>query len=349
MIIHIFEDTPHHYLNMRKFFLEYCSYKGLEQCFWAKSPSKGIPLDGFSYYKNTQELKRKLYKKNNDASVLIHGSFEVRTWLMLLLHRNTSQMSYVFWGAELYRYQMENITVKQKLIQLMHRALCKRINKVICLNSGDAVLVDKYLKRNDAIVLPYPIQGIDLDKLSCMPDKPINTGTLRLLVGNSASPSNNHISVLKQLEKYAGEDIRVICTLNYAGPQDYIDDVIAHGRKSFGEKFEAITEMLTKQQHNQLIESVDACIFSHDRQQGLFVVYAMFAYGKAVFMKRKITSFSFLTELGFSLNETDNIDGLNWQDFLLLISLKTNNLALLKNTLSEEALAPQWIKLMKNL
>jgi hypothetical protein len=223
------------------------------------------------------------------------------------------------------------------------------MNKLVCLNKGDATLVGVYLKRSDAIVLPYPIQGIDLTKLSSLSHEPINTGELRLLVGNSAARSNNHISILETLGKYSSQNIRIICTLNYAGSQQYIDDVIFQGNKLFGDKFEAITEMLTKKQHNQLLESVDACIFAHERQQGLFVVYAMLAYEKAVFMKRKVSSFSYLTELGFSLNETEKIEHLNWQDFVSLVSQKTNNLTLLENTISEKALAPQWLKLMKDL
>ena len=46
-------------------------------------------------------------------------------------------------------------------------------------------------------------------------------------VGNSATNTNNHIDVLKTLEKYKCENIKIFLPLAY-GEQEYAEEVIAY-------------------------------------------------------------------------------------------------------------------------
>ncbi|MCQ2386818.1 MAG: TDP-N-acetylfucosamine:lipid II N-acetylfucosaminyltransferase, partial [Clostridia bacterium] len=62
-------------------------------------------------------------------------------------------------------------------------------------------------------------------------------GETRILLGNSANPSNCHEQGLKLLKAYANENIRIICPLSYGGPQEYAEKTAALGKELFGAKF----------------------------------------------------------------------------------------------------------------
>ena len=273
------------------------------QQFWALALPEQREIDGFNYYQDAKDLKQQLNQLPRNTKLIIHGNFDPKVWLMLLFHPLTARASCVFWGADIYRYQLPKLTFKQQIIKWIHRLLCRRYESVVCLNKGDAGFVEKYLKRRDALVIPYPLEQTYLDHLKNTDECESTTVAkpLTFLVGNSAAQSNNHFEMFEQLKHLANENIRVVCTLNYAGKLDYIKQVVRAGNDIFGDKFIAYQDMLTKQQHAKLLSYVDICVFGHDRQQGLFVVYAMFALNKPVFMKSKVSSFSYLTEMGFKL------------------------------------------------
>ena len=347
MIVHIFADTPHHYLSMADYFQRLPNLNE-KQLFWAQFQPNVNPNESFSYYHSPKHLKEMLNELAGDVQLVIHGNFNPRVWLMLLFHPLASKASCVFWGADLYRYQTTKMTFKQKVVQLIHRLLCKRYKHLVCLNSGDAVLVDKYLKRSNAKVIPYPLQQSYLDNLKNQAEgsnKPENH-SITILVGNSAAASNNHLEVFEQLKHLVNEDIQVLCTLNYAGTKEYISHVIKEGKSIFGNKFTAITDMLSKDDHAKLLADVDLCIFGHNRQQGLFVAYAMFALGKPVFMKSQVSSYQHLTNLGFTVHKTDELSRYSWQSLNSAIGEDKDNTKVLEQTYTEQALAPKWLALL---
>lgn len=349
MIVHIFADTPHHYVSMASYFR---SLKDVpeEQLFWALTLPEQREIDGFDYYRDDKDLKRQLDRLPKDTKLIIHGNFDPRVWLMLLFHPLTSKASCVFWGADIYRYQLPKLTFKQQIIKWIHRLLCRRYKSVVCLNKGDARLVEKYLKRRDALVIPYPLEQTYLDNLMKTSECESSTFAkpLTFLVGNSAAQSNNHLEMFEQLKHLADENIKVVCTLNYAGKLDYIKQVIKVGSDIFGDKFIAYQDMLTKQEHAKLLSGVDICVFGHDRQQGLFVVYAMFALNKPVFMKSKVSSFSYLTDMGFKLTCSESLNSFSYESLRASLDNERGNSEILNNTLTETALAPNWRQLLEH-
>ncbi|REL30221.1 TDP-N-acetylfucosamine:lipid II N-acetylfucosaminyltransferase [Thalassotalea euphylliae] len=347
MIVHIFADTPHHYVSMAKYFRSLID-KNEEQAFWALAVPKQSPSTGFNYYSNAKDLKRKLDELPKGTRLIVHGNFDPKVWRMLLIHPLTSNASCVFWGADLYRYQTKKLTLKQRIVKLAHTLLCARYKSVVCLNSGDANLVKKYLKRGDALVIPYPLEQTYLDDLTSVSVASVNDKykPMTILVGNSAAASNNHIEMFNQIKHLARENIRVICTLNYAGRADYIEEVIHQGKAIFGDKFYAYQEMLTKQEHAKLLAEVDVCIFGHDRQQGLFVAYAMFALNKPVFMKSNVSSYRHLSEIGFTVGKSEQLNAINLSQLIEWVKTGHGNANILQKTLTEAALAPQWQRLL---
>ncbi|MDG1750970.1 MAG: TDP-N-acetylfucosamine:lipid II N-acetylfucosaminyltransferase [Thalassotalea sp.] len=344
-LIHVFDDTPHHYLPMMSFFINKCHIE-VPQQFWARKPKKlmGMTTENVVFYDNDKQLVQELKKLSKDTQVIFHGLFELHIWRRLIFLSVAKQCSCIFWGADIYRHTRKNRAFKHYIAQFIHALLIKRFKVVKSLNDGDSKLVTQHLFRKEVGVLPYPLIGF--------PDE-FNTAEsfnaeeksypLKVMVGNSAAASNNHIYAFEQLSHLADENIEVIVPLNYAGTPEYIEQVIKRGHQIFGSKFKPITAMLSKVEYDELLMQVDASIFAHNRQQGLYVVYAMFLQGKPMFLSSNTSSFIDLNKLGFKVYDIDKVNLLTIDDFdLLSRSIKTENIDLMHKTFTEEALAPKW-------
>jgi len=253
----------------------------------------------------------------------------------------------VFWGAELYRHNKKHRTIKQHIAQYIHQFLIFRFKYVITLNPGDAQLVQHYLKRKKVQVLPYPLIG--LSKNNTVTSHRANS-TYKILLGNSAAASNEHKFALQQLTHLAAENIEIIVPLNYAGNPDYIQQVIDYGRLLFADKFTPITDMLQKSAYDDLLARVDMTVFAHQRQQGLYVAYAMLLMGKPMFLCSSTSSFSNLNSLGFSVYATENLASTAFKQLVnLMETVNTDNQQLMEQHFTEQALAPKWSVFLNEL
>ncbi|RZD21670.1 TDP-N-acetylfucosamine:lipid II N-acetylfucosaminyltransferase [Pseudoalteromonas sp. MEBiC 03485] len=342
-IIHIFADTPHHYKPMQQFFEQQCR-PDAEQLFWVKTP-ESIP--NFVNYKNNAELFALLESTAKEDQIVFHGSFDMHVWKKLLLSSVTKRCSCVLWGAELYRHTRRKRTIKERVVHVLHALVINRYKQVFALNKGDAKLAQRVLFKRNVKVLPYPLIGmkVEQDREQLTSEKP-----LKILVGNSASASNNHIDALNKLAHLANENIEIIMPLNYGGEQSYIDEVVKHATTLFGDKFIAITEMLNKQDYDKLLNDVHLTVFAQHRQQGLYVAYAMLLMGKPMFLLSDTSSYNYLTELGFEIYKTDEVASMSYSELNNLISKDNNrNPDLMNQHFTEQALAPKWRNMLEQL
>jgi len=348
MLIHVFDDTPHHYIGMKAFFLEQCQVQH-PQYFWVRIPKKKtskIDKEQYFYYENNLALIDALKRLPDTAQVVFHGIFEPQICRRLILLSVTKRCSCIFWGADIYRYLQPNRTLKSYLSQFLHAVTVNRMRYVVNLNRGDGELVAKFLHRKNSLILPYPLIGY---AEQAMPLKE-KSNTLKVLVGNSAAKSNNHRWALEQFVHLTDENIEIIMPLNYAGTDDYIAEIIAKGKSMFGDKFHPVTEMLDKEGYNQLLADIDITLFAQNRQQGLYVVYAMLQMGKPIFLKEATSSYRDLTSLGFDLGRTESFSALNFDQLNAMANIiQQKNQSLMKNSFSEQALAPKWSAFLNSL
>ena len=113
----------------------------------------------------------------------------------------------------------------------------------------------------------------------------------RVLVGNSASLTNNHLEIFDKLKKH--DNIVVFTPLSY-GDLDYREKVISEGRKIFKERFMPITDFMTSDKYNKFLFSMDIAIFNHKRQEAMGNTITLLGMGKKVFIRDDITTWVFL-------------------------------------------------------
>jgi hypothetical protein len=129
----------------------------------------------------------------------------------------------------------------------------------------------------------------------------------KILVGNSTSPNNDHISIFQMLLPYKNYDITIYCPLSYGIFNEYKNEVITKGRELFGEKFIPITEFMKIDDYLLFIEGIDIAVFNHNRQEAMGVTLMLLSMGKIVYMNPNTTSFKSLTERGIKVFDNNLI------------------------------------------
>ncbi|GAB3037667.1 hypothetical protein GCM10027098_39860 [Bowmanella dokdonensis] len=311
---------------------------GIDQVFWAWAlPGCKQSYEGFEYYENGRALLTWMETQRQSVRFVFHGMFERQIWPYLTFSSVTARSSWVCWGAELYQHAEKGPTFKRKLMNLCHRVACKRMLDIFPLNAGDGKLIGDYIGARPSEPLPYPLIGVDVQS------KQKKDQTLRILVGNSAAPSNEHDWIFQSLSKHANQDIELIVPLNYAGSEEYVAEVIKRGHELFADKFRPITSMLGKHEYDELLAKVDCAVFGHIRQQGLYVVYTMLKHGKKMYVRGATSTFTSMSSLGFHLYDSDELSTLTFEQFLSFDKEKLRiNQQLMEETYSEQALIGKW-------
>ena len=104
-----------------------------------------------------------------------------------------------------------------------------------------------------------------------------------ILVGNSASFTNNHIEVMDFLKHIDLNGKKIICPLSY-GNDDYGDYIASKGAGDFGNDFVSIREFMPYDKYMETINSCSNVIMNHLRQQAGGNVSAMLFMGAKVFL-----------------------------------------------------------------
>ena len=120
--------------------------------------------------------------------------------------------------------------------------------------------------------------------------------TQSILIGNSATASNNHLEVFEMLQEM-GSSHQIICPLNY-GDDDYAQAINADGVRRFGDRFKPLLEFLPLESYNRLVSSCGNVVMNHYRQQAAGNIIASLLFGSKVFLSQRSPLFKHFAELG---------------------------------------------------
>lgn len=139
-----------------------------------------------------------------------------------------------------------------------------------------------------------------------------------ILVGNSSTPTNNHLEVFSRLKSMELDDRKIIAPLNY-GNKNYAKNIAIVGKKYFGDKFQSIDEFLSLPEYNKIICTCKIAIMNHNRQQAFGTILGLIWFGLKVFLNENNSIYQYLKRIGvcvFSFEkefDTNAFDELNHQ------------------------------------
>lgn len=127
-----------------------------------------------------------------------------------------------------------------------------------------------------------------------------------ILVGNSASASNNHLEIFSALQCIDLEDRRVIVPLSY-GSEAYRDQIISAGQRMLGGNFIPLIEFMPLDAYNALISKCSTVIMGHRRQQAVGNIATMLYKGARIFLEQNTTTYQFLKSRGAAIFTLDDL------------------------------------------
>ena len=149
----------------------------------------------------------------------------------------------------------------------------------------------------------YPLELM----LSSLNDRVNNND---ILIGNSASLSNNHLEVFEKLNSLNLKESNIYCPLSY-GDNIYAKEILRKGEFFFKDKFKPLLKFMEVKEYNTILKSCGIVIMNHYRQQAVGNVMTMLYLGAKVYLNKKNTLYHYLKRINviiFSVEDELNAE-----------------------------------------
>jgi hypothetical protein len=156
------------------------------------------------------------------------------------------------------------------------------------------------------------------------------------MVGNSSSPTGNHISVFEHLAQLPLDNQKIIVPLSY-GNTRYQKLILQEGHRILKDRFDPIIDFMPLYQYNKLMLSSSIFVYGNLRQEAVGNILIALYLGGKVFLNKKNPLLNFYKSQKIKLFDTDELS-----EEHLYVSLpdneKNHNKKILMNLYSKEKL-----------
>lgn len=130
------------------------------------------------------------------------------------------------------------------------------------------------------------------------PSEDVRMTGRNILLGNSATPENNHIDTLMRLaDSYEVEGRTIITPLSYGDPW-YADRVAAFGENLFGSQFRPLRAYLDRDAYHGILSTCGHAFMNHVRQQAFGNIAYLLLAGTTVHMNSNSPLYRWLVDRG---------------------------------------------------
>lgn len=259
------------------------------------------------YQKNKNLLKTfhknitLIHKLHKSEKIIIHGLFSKKIILFLAFMPWLLPKCFWFiWGGDLYSYKLKKKSISSKWKELLKSIVIKKIGYLVTYIDGDVELARKWYKAKGTHLKSIMYLSNTFSPLEIKKQKSKFT---KILLGNSANPSNNHSEILKKLSHH--QNLKIYTPLSY-GDKKNAKKINQEGKTLFGENFIPLNNFMPLEEYKILLGNIDIAIFNHNRQQGMGNIISLLGLGKTVYIRSDVTPWPFFKEKGITL--ADSID-----------------------------------------
>lgn len=298
-----------------------------EHFFIVESTNKDNITKGNVYYisdyRETVSNNELLSKYNLADKIIISGVFYCVDYLFKLKPEIIKKIYLHFWGGDFYSLSRDHISethsIKRKFKLLYKRnrlkKLVKKVGGVINLIPIDYDSLSQIMNYHhpNHFIAPMcgnPNKTVNLQKLK---ENYKSSEKIRVILGNSATITNNHLEVLLNLVRFKN-DIIVYCPLSY-GDMYYAKKVANAGKELLGDSFIPIFDYMAKENYMQLLYNCDIGIFNIQRQQAMGNIDSMLQFGKKVYIRKNSVLKEYYCDLGIVTYDVESIEHQSLEDF----------------------------------
>lgn len=311
MILHIFNDQK----KFSKGYFQMLSDNGIsfddmelvhygkkDACFEKMGLKTSFISDFFNPFANIKLIKP-LFKADK---VIVHSLASPYLLLLIAMFPSVGKkIDWVIWGKDLYFYKLlKKPKFYHKIYESLRKKAIGRIDRICSILKEDYDLACQWYNTkatNLEMITLYPY-ALNLSIEKSQDDKNEQDKKV-ILLGNSASKTNNHIEALEKLKACDEVIDSIICPLSYGGSKKYVDRVIQVGKELFGDKFQPLCDFMPKEEYFQMMRRVDMGVYNYNRQEGLGNIWSLILSGKTVYMKHDTSTTSFFKRNGIVVND----------------------------------------------
>lgn len=267
------------------------------------------------------------------SKVIIHGlDIKKINYVIKYLPKNIP-VFWILWGAELYNQVLSKrgyelyyknqppLSLRAKIRRLIERFGIysyseikffklfnqRRVTMVCAPNEFE--LIRKYYPKETLTLLNepnyfyYPIDEILGDKL-----KNAKAEGDIILVGNSASWTNNHEYVFDYLKNLDIKGKKIVTPLSYGGNDNYINNIVSKGHLYFEDSFKPLLKFLPLEEYNALMANSVVCIYGSWRQEAMGNIVIALYLGSKVFLSERNPLYEEFKRKGLVVFKLEDID-----------------------------------------
>ncbi len=238
--------------------------------------------------------------------IIIHGLFDEAILALLAAAPDVrAKSTWVLWGGDLYGHLDPPSGIRQAAARRLRRYVIARIPQIATHIPGDADLcrthfgwAGGYLNSITYVntTVPEPSEGAPRRYV------PDGRRPIRVLAGNSASPTNRIEDLLTRLASIDDGTMEVHCALAY-GDDDVRREATELGQSKFGDRFHPILSMVPYPAYLDFLRTVDVAMFNHERQEAVGNILSLLSFGTRVFLHSHTTTWSLLAGLGVAVSD----------------------------------------------
>lgn len=277
---------------------------------------RNLPLFALSIFKADRIIFNGLF------NYFVVTFFSLMPWLL-------RKSVWVQWGGDVYWPELVPNTFYNRCIDILRGFFIRQLLGIATGTQGDylkAVNLYKTTARYiDGCPNIYAFDDANLDRVKIRAlENRKDYSIKRIMVGNSADPSNNHFDVLGLLEKFKSENIEIYVPLSYGfiGHEKYKKDLLEYGNLIFENKFFPVSNMLSPAEYNNFLAGIDILIFNHHRSQGFNNLAIAMYLGTKIFLRKDVSTFDlFSRQMDCVLFDTCDITSLDYSEFSTFSSI----------------------------
>ena len=240
--------------------------------------------------------------------IIVSGVFTLQ-YIMPIYGKNILKKIYwQFWGGDYEVFRSSQISQKVKIRKKFVFSCIKKSKGIILLTKPEIKVFNEIfgsIVAGKIFTAVVPSGQEDEEILMNARKEKKQDKICRIVIGNSATESNQHLAVFEKMKRLDVSNVKIYCPLSY-GDSKYRDKVIKKGKEQFGNQFYAITEYMTYEEYVRFLNSCDVGIYDNNRQQALGNISLMLNLGKKVYVSESIRKY--YEQFGYKLYSTNEIE-----------------------------------------
>lgn len=340
----------------------------LQNEFLAVIPHQGYQ---FKYIKQSEKLNtivdseigvNDLINKSTQYDAIVFHSLFLDFFHKVIRKINTdsTKLVWVLWGGEFYESPDIKMDYQGKLTYAAYNKsifVRRTLSKVLSVIRGKntyhyniiesarkmSYIVTPFFEEYQNIIKKWRISAQWLswnyytieETVGVLMEKEVTDGNI--LLGNSATISNNHIEVLCILSKMELGQQKVIIPLSYGDPK-YAGVIKKEAKKRLAEHSMPLIDFLERNEYNKIMLGCSVVIMNHYRQQAVGNIVTALWLGAKVYMSERSPVYRHFTNLGVKIYTVEN--DLNPKNSKALVALtnieKKNNRKVIYQEYSRE-------------